>query len=442
MRYSLMASCLLVTGAMAAEWSQFRGPNGDGHASSKHLPVKWNESENITWKQSIPGRGWSSPVVSDGTIWLTTAVETPMSPEQIEAFRAELKKSGNPIANQMAAVGSVSLRAVAIDFKTGKILKNIELFHVSRPDGIHSLNSYASPSPILGEGRLFCHFGRYGTACVETKTGKILWQVNLPNNHSVGPGSSPVLFEDLLIVPCDGTEAQYVTALRIGDGTPAWRVNRPKMKGDLGDLHKAFSTPLVITVAGQPQVVIPGAQWDVAYEPRTGKEIWRVNHGEGFSTVPRPVFANGLVYLCTGYMRPELWAIRPDGQGDVTDTHVAWKYKKQVPAMPSPVVVGKEIYFVSDQGVATCVDALTGTEIWQKRVDGNYSASPMHCDGKIYLGNREGQMIILKAGRTFERLEVNSLDGQILATPAVVSDALLLRTNTHLYRVESSPQQG
>jgi len=435
---TMMGTCVLALAASLwsdTEISQFRGPAGDGHIPGvTSLPTSWSETSNVAWKASVPGRGWSSPVIGDGTIWITTAIEEPATEEQL-AIAQKTKLASNPLAKQMSVVGAITLRAIAIDLATGSLKQNIELFRVSDPEPVHSLNSYASPSPILKDGRLYCHFGTFGTACLDAATNEVLWKKKLPTEHSVGPGSSPVLYENRLIVPCDGTEAQTVVALDIKTGEIAWSTTRPPMQGTTGDLHKAFSTPLIIRVGERDQAVVVGAQWVVAYEPLSGKEIWRFRHGEGFSNVPRPVFGTGLLYICTGYMQPNLVAIRPDGKGDVTDTHTVWRFKKSVPAMPSPVLVDDGVYFVSDQGVATCLDALTGEQRWQRRIEGNFSASLLFADGKIFASNREGATKIIAPGRDYTEIGTGTLDGAIMASPVAIPGALFLRTPTHLYRI-------
>jgi outer membrane protein assembly factor BamB len=186
---------------------------------------------------------------------------------------------------------------------------------------------------------------------------------------------------------------------------------------------------------GAEQVVIPGSQWCIAYEPRTGKEIWRVDHGRGFSLVPRPVFDGHLLYFCTGYMSDRLLAIRPDGKGDVTETHIAWEKSKQIPMMPSPLVTGNRLYTMSDNGIACCFDAGTGEEKWRARIDGRYSSSPICADGRIYIANHAGLTTVFPASDEFEKLAENRLDGQLMASPVPVDGSLLLRTGTHLYRV-------
>jgi outer membrane protein assembly factor BamB len=424
---------LLAVALSVGDWPQFRGPLGDGHADVTGLVATWSETEHVKWKAAIPGRGWSSPVIGNDLVWVTTAVEHP--PGELDLAKAQLKLFGNPMAKEMSVVGAITLRAVAVNVATGAIQHDVELFHVKNPAPVHSLNSYASPSPILVDHRLLCHFGDYGTACVNTATGQVLWKTRLNLDHSVGPGSSPLVFEDLLIVPCDGADKQFVAALNIDTGEEVWKTPRPKMTGVVGDLHKAFSTPTLATLNGQPQAIVVGAQWVVGYEPRTGKELWRMRHGEGFSNVPRPLIGHGFVYICTGFMKPALLAIPDRAQGDVSLDDVAWKVTKQVPAMSSPVLVGQEIYFVSDAGIATCVDALTGETLWQQRIEGNYSASPLFADGKLFFSNREGRTTVLKPGRTYEALATNQLDGQLMASPAAIDGALFLRTAGHLYRI-------
>lgn len=432
-----MAGCsmtwLMLAALAAADWPQFRGPNGDGTAQATGLVSTWSETENVRWKTAVPGRGWSSPVIGDNLIWLTTAIEHPAG--DVALAKGNLKLLGNPMAKEMNIVGAITLRAVAVDLRTGEVRHDIELLKVKEPQPIHSLNSYASPTPVLTDDRLYCHFGDFGTACVSTATGEILWRSRVGNNHSVGPGSSPVLYEDLLIVPGDGADQQFVAALNTQTGEEVWRTPRPKMTGVVGDLHKAFSTPVLANLNGQDQAIIVGAQWVVGYDPRTGKELWKLRHGEGFSNVPRPILGNGFIYICTGFMKPALMAIKDNVQGEVKLDQIAWSVTKQVPAMPSPVLDGKEIYFVSDAGIASCVDALTGEAVWQHRIEGNYSASPLLADGKLFFSNREGRTTVLKPGRTYEELAVNQLDGQLMASPAAINGALFLRTNTHLYRI-------
>ncbi|MBX3425151.1 MAG: PQQ-like beta-propeller repeat protein [Pirellulales bacterium] len=363
---------------------------------------------------------------------MTSAIEQPATAEQL----ARLKElAGKPGGAGLAAAGSVELVAVKLSATTGELLRTIPLFHVDDPEPIHGLNSYASPTSVLHEGRCYCHFGTWGTACLDASSGEILWQRTLKLDHMVGPGSSPVLHEGLLILTCDGGDRQFIAALDAATGESRWETSRPPLRTAEGDMRKAFSTPLAIEVAGRTQLVIPGAQWFAAYDPATGKELWRVDHGSGFSNVPRPVYDGRRAYLTTGFVRPELLAVRPDGSGDVTCTHVEWRFAGQVPTQPSPVLIDGRLLMVSDNGVATCIDAATGEQIWRKRIAGNYSASPLVAAGRVYFCNREGTTTVLDGGPEFRVLAKNELDGAIMASPAVVHEDLLLRTETHLYRI-------
>ncbi len=424
--------CQSLTSLAETTWPQFRGPGGQGISTETNLPLTWSETENIRWKTSLPGSGWSSPVVADGKIWLTTATVVEATDEERAA-----KVAGAQLADQMIAARTVTLWAIEIDLDSGSILRRIQLIEVDDPMPIHSLNSYASPTPILdkAKSRLYCHFGDYGTVCVDTDSSKKLWGKRLTLDHRVGPGSSPVLWEDLLIIPCDGADVQYVVALNKDTGEEVWRTDRPPIEQTDGEFRKSYSTPLVIKVNGTEQAVIPGSQWCIAYEPRTGKEIWRVNHGRGFSLVPRPVFDGNLLFFCTGYMSDRLLAIRPDGEGDVTATHIAWEKSKQIPMMSSPLVVNNRVYTLSDRGIALCFDATSGEEKWRERVPGRYSSSPLYAEGRIYLCSHEGRTTIVAASDEFEQLAENRLDGQLMASPVAVEGSLLLRTGTHLYRV-------
>ena len=408
---SMAFLALLAGGAQAGEtWPQFRGPTGDGHAKAKGLPLTWSESRNVRWKTAIHGRGWSSPVIWGKQIWLTTAT-----------------KDGK------------ELFAVCVDRQTGKVVHDRKVFDVASPQSIAGVNTYASPTPVIEAGRLYVHFGTYGTACLDTRTGKTLWaRRDLNCDHHMGPGSSPILFEKLLIFPMDGCDVQYVAALDKATGKTVWKTDRSV---DYRRVHrfcrKAFSTPIVVKWRNRLQLVSPAAKAVMAYDPRTGKELWKIRYG-GWSMTPRPLFGHGLVFLIIDYDNPELWAVRPDGEGDVTDTHVAWKIPrgKQMPSTPSKLLVGELLFMVGDKGTASCVEAKTGHVVWRKRLGGQYWASPIHADGRIYLFGHRGVITVLEPGREYKALAVNRLNGRMMASPAVAGKALFLRTETHLYRIE------
>lgn len=356
----------------------------------------------------IPGKGWSSPVIADDRIWLTTAT-----------------KEGH------------SLRVVCVDCNSGKLLYDREVLSVATPPKLHETNSFASPTPVLDGERLYVHFGTMGTACLDSRTGDARWKnTELTINNDVGPGGSPLLHSNLLLLSYDGLDVQYVVALNGDTGKIAWKTDRNRPRSQL----KAFVTPLVIAVDGADQAIMPGPGFVIAYDPSTGKELWSVRD-PGYSVVPRPVYGNGLLYVATGFMNSELWAIRPSGaRGDVTESAVMWKFSKSVPTRSSPLLVGDLLYLVSDAGILTCLNAKNGTVLWRNRLGGNFSASPTYADGKIYLCSEEGKTFLIAADRTYRALAVNTLPGRFMASPAMLGRALYLRTDTHLYRVEG-PQQ-
>ena len=401
---------LLIAGAsvlaQAEDWPQFRGPTGQGHATERGLPLEWSETKNIIWKTPVPGLGWSSPTVANGRVWLTTVVES----------------------KQRRGV-SASLRALAFDVATGREIVNVEVFRLDDAGYVNPKNSRASPTPIVDGDRVFVHFGAEGTAALST-SGEILWTTHLRYESQHGNGGSPTLYQDLLIINCDGNGGDaYVVALDTASGKPRWKTARRR------PADQAYSTPLVITVGQQDQLVSVGAYRAAAYDPLTGQEIWRVSYGDGFSNVPRPVFGQGLVFIATGFQTPALMAVRPDGKGDVTRTHVAWTITRGAPYTPSPLLVGNDFYYVSDTGVLSLADAASGQIVWQQRLGGNYSASPVFADGRIYFQSEEGMTTVIAPGREFRRLASNRLDGATLASMAVSGGSFFIRSQAHLYRI-------
>ena len=425
-----------VTDAVALasnNWTQWRGPTGQGHATAaRGLPLKWSEQENIRWKTELPGRGWSSPVIVSSRIWLTTAIETKLTEEQRKA-----RISGIQNGDTLSASGPVTFRAICVARDSGQILHDVELFVEQQPDPIHALNSYASPSPIWDNDRLYCHFGTNGTVCVDTKAAKVLW-TNREHRikHENGAGSTPVLWKDKLIFHCDGSDQQYIVALDTESGKTAWRTARSGMLNANPQLKKAYGTPLVLELEGKSIALSTGADWLYGYDPATGQELWKLSYGVlGFSVVPRPVYANGTLYISTSFMQPEILAVKL-GNGQTTP-EIAWRQKKGAPQMSSPLLIERELYMVNDKGVATCLDSRSGDSHWSERLGGNFSSSPLFADGHVFVGNREGQMFVIEPGTTFQLKATNTLDGAIMASPVALERALYVRTDKSLYRIES-----
>lgn len=405
----LLASAFL--SARAAEnWPQFRGPKGDGTSDAVGLPTKWSETQNVKWKTPLHDQGWSSPVVWDDQIWMTAATE-------------DGKKDF----------------ALCVDKNTGKILHDIHLWDNEKPSPLgNTLNGYASCTPAIEAGRVYVHFGSYGTACLETKSGKELWQRrDLPCEHFRGPGSSPVIFENLLIFHMDGYDFHYIIALNKQTGETVWKTDRNIDYGTTnGDLMKSFATPLIIEAAGKQQLISPSSKATISYNPRTGQEYWRVRY-TSHSGAAMPVWGNGLVYLNTGFGKADLLAVRPDGEGDVTTTHIVWKATQKIGSKPSQVLVGDLIFNVHDDGVASCLDAKTGEERWSKRLGGKFSASPLYADGKIYFcGDDNHTTTVVRAAAEYDELAANEFADGFMASPAVTGKALILRTRSALYRIE------
>ncbi|GAB4142559.1 MAG: PQQ-binding-like beta-propeller repeat protein [Planctomycetaceae bacterium] len=390
-------------------WNQFRGPNGDGKSTAKNIPAKIGENQHVTWKTKIHGKGWSSPVVWKNQIWMQTAT-----------------------------VDGHELFAVCVDAKTGKIIHDIKVFDVEKPRFCHPTNSYASPTPYIEEGRIYVHFGAYGTACLDTNNGRILWtRRDFKSDDFRGPASSPIVHGNTLFVNFDGVDFQFVVALDKNTGKTIWKRDRTINYGtDNGDRKKAYGTPALINVNGQMQLISPAAVETIAYNPKNGDELWRVRHG-GMNAAARPLYEHGLVYISAGSGNKQLIALKPNGKGDITTTNIVWSTGSSVPRRASQIIVGDLFFMINDKGVASCLDAKTGKPYWTKRLQGAYWASPVYVDGKIYCFSKEGRVPVFKASKTFELLADNKFDDGFNASPAFVDDAMILRTFTHLYRIEA-----
>ncbi len=414
MRKRLALASLLILmsiGLRAEDWPQFRGPTGQGYSTERGLPLEWSETKNIAWKARIPGRGWSSPAVAGGRVWVTTATKE-------------------------SASGAGTLRALAFDVETGRQVVNTEVFKVPNVTPLNEKNSLASPTPVIEGDRVYVHFGANGTAALTTK-GEIVWSVRFAYESQHGDGGSPILYRDLLIFSCDGDDTAFVVALDKQTGKVHWKTPRRK------PFDQAYTTPLLIRVGDTDQLISVGAYRAVAYNPDTGEEIWRVGYPvpfpDGFSNVMRPVYGNGLVFISGGFNEPSFLAVRPDGTGDVTRTHVAWTFKRGAPLTPSPILVRQDLYIVNDEGILSCLDSKTGESYWRARLPGGYSASPVLADGRLYYLNEEGVATVIEPGRQFKRLAVNELDGATLASMAVSNGSIFIRTLETLYRIASKP---
>ncbi len=430
---AIMISCARSHGQ---QWNQFRGPAGDGITTAKDLPTEFDEANNVRWKIAIPGSGWSSPVVWENEIWLTSGDES--------------KKE---------------LRAICVDATSGKVVKNIKVFDMIErkvdPAYVHDsphLNSVATPTSVVEADHLFVSFGSQGLACLNRKTGDKVWERrDLRVYQPVRQGSSPIVDEKNLYVAYDGTDQQFFVALDKKTGDTRWKMDRnvssdweatlrargfkPKKGGGgkPGDNHKAFATAHIINVNGKRQLIAPAAEATIAYDPDTGKELWRAMHPGGFNVSARPLHAHGMVYVFTSGLTGYLMGIRPDGSGDVTKTHVEWSTTRGTPHIPSPVIVGDLMFLVSDKGgIVRCVNAKTGDEVWKKRISGNHWASPILANGNLYFSSKDGEVAVVPASDSApDKIVKNRMNASFIASPAVAGSSLILRSTTHLYCVAS-----
>ena len=403
-----VASCLMTEAN--EQWSQFRGHYGNGIIKSTSAPINWSENTNIDWKTPIHDRGWSSPVIWNDQIWMTTAT-----------------KDGN------------KMYAICVNKLSGKIEHDIHVFDVKSPQAITNENTYASPTPVVEEGRVYVHFGTYGTACISTKDGQILWKrrdLNCDHEIGAGPASSPFIYNNFLIFNVDGRDVQYVIALNKKTGETAWKTNRSvDFSGVQVNQRKAYGTPFIIPRGNSNQMVSIGAKGVYSYDPENGKELWKAEH-RGWSIAPRPVYGEGLVFTMIDRDRPEMWAINPNGSGDITETHIEWKETKRMPPRASPIIIKGLLFVVDRNGYISCIEAKTGKPIWQKRMKGRFSASPILANNLIYFFNEDTVCTIIKPTRELEIVAENKLsDDKLMATPAFDENSIYIRTEKKLTRI-------
>jgi outer membrane protein assembly factor BamB len=395
-------------------WTQFRGSNLDGKAPGQNPPTHWTPDSNIVWKTEIPGEGWSSPVLLNKQIWLSTATNE-----------------------------GKELSAVCIDKANGKIIRNILLFKPDSVFGKHAVNSYATPTPCVEDGFVYVNFGQYGTACVETVSGKIVWtRTDLVCNHVQGPGSSPMVYKNMLILHFEGVDKMFIVALDKTNGKTLWMAERPaELYVPLLEIgKKAYITPIVINVKGRDLLISNGSAVCIAYDISSGKEVWRIVQGED-STIAMPVTENGIVYFYTSFFSPpdggdkycELLAVNPDGTGDITKTNILWHIKSPILQLASPIINNGIIYTIDTNNTLLCIDAKSGQSYYEYKLKSKYNASPVLAGGYVYFPSTNGKTLVIKEGKTLNIVSENKLDGQIWASPAIVDNRLLIRTSKYLY---------
>ena len=407
-----LAFPLLAAAQSSQDWPQFRGPSGDGHSPAKNVPLRWSATNNVAWKSQVPGRGWSSPVLVGKYLYLTSAISKPASDE-------------------------LDLALLCFDAASGSLAWQTAVFtQGADAPAPHRKNSHASPTPLIDGNRIYVHFGHMGTAALDLD-GKVLWRNNslkYPPVH--GNGGTPILVDQNLVFSCDGGSEPFVVALKTSDGSVTWKVDR---KSTFPRTF-SFATAAYTEAAGRRQIISPASGFVASYDPKDGHELWRARYG-GWSVIAKPVFAHGLTFISTGYEAPTVIAVRLDGSGDVTDSHIAWTLRRGAPNTPSFLVIGDELYLLADNGVFSCLDAKTGTAHYQERACGQSSASPIFADGRIYLLDEQGLGVVLAPGKTFQKLAENPLGERTLASYAVTDGSLFIRSEENLFRVRSSSFQ-
>jgi len=405
--------CLLLAGSltsavMAAEtWPQFRGPTGQGIASGPG-PLKWSKDAGIAWKTPLDAQGWSSPVIGDGEIVLTGS-----------------RRDGE----------TTILSAFALDVATGKKLWNVDLFTPTDEEttAMHGKNSLASPTPVIADGVVYVHFGHMGTAALRLDDGEVIWKKQVSYKPMHGNGGSPIIVGDLLVVNADAEIEPAIVAFHRKDGGIAWRTPRQQKVRSMF----SFSTPLVIETDGRTEILSAASGMIGAYSPADGRLHWKVTYGEGYSVVPRPVVADGMAYVATGYNVPKLIAIRlGDATGDVTKTHVAWEATRRMPKTPSMIATNGQILVLDDTGTLSSLDAKSGKTVWNEKLSGNFSASPILTGTTLYAVTEDGFCYVVEISSTAARIAFETdLAERTLASPVLLAGALYLRTEKHLWKI-------
>ena len=399
-----------------SNWTQFRGTNLNGISNDTNVPVSWNDSVNVAWKAKLNGKGWSSPVIFGDQIWLTTATE-------------DGKK----------------MFTVCTSLKSGKELFNIKLFEPDKTYAKHDINTYATPTPCIEKGFVYLHFGTYGTACVRTSDGIIVWKrTDLNCDHVQGPGSSPIIYKNLLILHIEGVDVQFIVGLDKRTGKTVWQTERPKECYDKLDRigRKAYITPIIVNVKGKDLLISNGSAACIAYDPETGNEVWRVVQGED-STISSPFSENGIVYFFTGFVTSaegeqyaEMMAVDPAGSGDITKTHVLWRFKSPILQLLTPLIKDDLIYTIDSKNYLFCIDTKTGRTVYTKKLTGRYNSSPVYANGNIYFTSTIGETLIIKEGRSLQIVKRNRIKGEVFATPAISNNSIIIRTDNWLYCIK------
>lgn len=422
-------------GLSAADWPHWRGPSGTGVSTEKDLPVRWSATDNVAWKAPIAGLGVSTPIVVGDRVFVTSQIgsgarrQGPRLVQGADAAAAGERALGASGGGAADPPPGVFFLVEAFSRTNGRRLWEHRVAAEGNLTSVHDKHNLASPSPV-SDGRLvFAWFGN-GQIVALDMDGKRVWQRHLgkeiaPFDINWGHGSSPAVYEDLLILLCDHTPASYLLAVDTKTGKDRWKADRGKGRA-------SYSTPFVVHAGTGPELVVNSTERIDAYDPKTGAFLWHAGEVSRFA-VPMPTSHDGVLYASRGYRSGPYMAIRPGGRGDVRATHVLWNVPTGAPYISSLVYAGGLLYMANDVGIVTAIDASTGERVWQERLGGIFSASPVAADGKVYLVSETGETIVLGAGRPPEVLARNGIGERSLASPVISQGQIFLRTDDHLF---------
>ena len=418
----------------AANWPQWRGPDGSGISNEKNLPASWTPTTNIKWKAAIPGRGHSSPIVWGNRVFVTTAVEGDVVPGA-KAAKHMLGDKEFVHPDSIGADRKHTFKVIALNRESGKVVWEATAWEGTPYDNRHRKSSYAASTPATDGKMVYAFFGTEGLYAYDFN-GKLAWKAQLGNlaNLGMGTGTSPILFENLVIVQCDedNGEGSFIVALDKKTGKEAWRTPRK--------IQISWSTPLLVKTATRSELITSGTETVISYDPATGKELWR-HKGVESNAIPSPVANNEMVFLVAGFPAKIAMAIKLGGSGDLTGTpNVPWKYAKGTAYVPSPILYGDYLYLTTDRGILTCIDAKTGEVKYEGGripIPATFTASPVAFEGKILMTSEDGDTFIVKAGPKHEVLGTNSVGEPVYASPAIADGRIFIRGEKNLYCIGS-----
>jgi outer membrane protein assembly factor BamB len=421
-----------VVNSATPNWPQWRGPGGMGVSTEKDLPVEWSATKNIKWKTPIAGRAHSSPVVWGNKVFLTTAIEGPVVP----GAKAATHMNGGKEFVHPDSIGADrkhTFKVICLNAATGKLIWEQTAFEGTPYDDRHRKSSFAASTPATDGKLVLAFFGTEGLFAYDMN-GKLAWKADLGKLRTLGlgTGTSPILFENLVIIQCDedNGEASFVVALDKKTGKEMWRIPRK--------VSVSWATPILVPGANRTELITSGSQTVVAYDPATGKELWRHN-GVKSNAIPSPVANQEMVYISAGFPAKIVMAIRMGAAGDLTDS-VVWQYAKGTAYVPSPILYGDYLYLTTDRGILTCLDAKTGEVKYEGGripIPATFTASPVAFDGKILLTSEDGDTFIVKAGPKHEILGTNSVGEPVYASPAIADRKIFIRGENNMYCIGS-----